>query len=123
MVDWMVIHYWMMVMVVIVTGIVVGISVRHRFVLRDVQPRHLLTIQNLQILKALGARSASPKQVQSSPQGSQGHSRTGMWQDTTHLGTRPVASFRVKNMNISQPCLSIPSSKDEYFSGFFQNTA
>lgn len=109
--------------VVVVAVTAVGIPVWNRFVLCNVQPRHFLSVQDLQVLKTLGTGSASTKQIQTTSQGRQRHTRSRMWQDSTNLGTGPVACFRVKNMYVVQSIRSVPPSKDKYFSCFFQDAA
>ena len=68
-----------LMMKIAVAVIVVRITMRNGFVLCHVQPRHFLSIQDLQVLKTLGARSAPTKQIQTPPQCGQCHSRSGMW--------------------------------------------
>mmetsp|Transcript_1285 Transcript_1285/g.2899 ORF Transcript_1285/g.2899 Transcript_1285/m.2899 type:complete len:246 (-) Transcript_1285:1350-2087(-) len=116
---------WRMHLAVRVVGIVattaVGIPVWNRFVLRHVQPRHFLSVKDLQVVKTFGTCPTATKQIQTASQSGQGHPRSRMWQDSTNLGTGPVACLRVENVYVVQSICSVPSTKDKYLSSFFQD--
>mmetsp|Transcript_5643 Transcript_5643/g.12370 ORF Transcript_5643/g.12370 Transcript_5643/m.12370 type:complete len:233 (-) Transcript_5643:399-1097(-) len=90
---------------------------RRVLLLVDVQPRHLLPIQHLQVVEALTTRAAPPEEVQPPPQRRERHARAGVGLHPQHPRRAPRRRGRVEDVNVVEALGPVPPPEDEELRG------